>query len=102
MPELDGARNGAITNLGTIEIDGGTHLDITGTINNFGLINLFGDLKFPATLFIDQNAALFGLGKVVLSQGTISASNGSNANLENGSTIEGGGTLKSCRPDAAQ
>ena len=94
LPRLDGASHGALTNRGAVEIDATDKLVITGTLNNFGTINLLGNATQAATLLIDQNAVLLGSGAVVLSD---SASNLIVANgdsiLENAQIIEGAGVL---------
>ena len=95
VPLLDGASNGALANLGTIEIGADDKLVITGTINNTGVIRLLGDATLGATLLIDQNTTLQGKGSLVLSNSPLNSiiSAGGSATLENAQTISGAGLI---------
>ena len=96
VPTLDGSSNGALTNLGKIEIDGGNSLAISGTINNNGTINLLGDATQSATLVIEQNATLQGTGSLVLSDSAsnmIESSSNVDSVLDNRQTIVGAGSI---------
>jgi hypothetical protein len=88
------AQLSGVTNLGTVDIDAGYQLRISGTINNFGSINVLGDTTSAATLVVNGSAALFGTGKVVLSDsGLNSIQDTGTGTLENAQTIEGAGTF---------
>ena len=95
-PWLDGASNGVLTNLGTVEIGATDKLVVTGTINNSGTINLRGNATQAATLFIEQTATLGGTGALVLSDSPLNSivSFGGAATLENAQTISGAGLIK--------
>ena len=94
-PRLDGASSGALTNLGTVQIESTAKLTVTGTLNNFGSINLLGSATQAATLSIDQNTTLLGTGAVVLSDSTSNLIEADSLNtvLDNRQTIEGAGFI---------
>jgi hypothetical protein len=93
-PLLDGASNGALTNLGTVEIGATGELMITGILDNFGTIDLLGSAGRDATLLIDQNTMLLGTGAVVLSDSNSNFIEAEiPATLDNGQTIEGAGLI---------
>jgi len=98
-PRLDGASSGALTNLGTVQIGATAQLIVTGTLNNFGTINLLGNATQAATLFIDQSTTLLGTGAVVLSDSTSNSiqAGSLDAVLDNGQTIEGAGFINVVR-----
>ena len=81
---------------GFVQVDAGANLELTGTVDNLGTIDLVSGVN-PATLVIGGTVVLEGSGTVTLDGSTdaiVGQSTGTNQ-LDNFSTISGAGTIGS-------